>query len=92
MEPGCLEAKADKSELCAICFTQELGEEPCVQLGCNHIYHTNCVLNLLKYKWSSLKISFGYLSCPECKAPINKIDNQWTADELKKALKLKAEV
>ena len=36
--------KIDESELCGICFTCSLGEEPTVQLGCGHTFHANCVL------------------------------------------------
>ena len=65
----------DDSELCAICYTSELREEPCVQLGCGHVFHSNCVLMLLKHKWSTLKISFAFMSCPQCKQEIEETDN-----------------
>ena len=52
--------------MCKICFTSDLGEEPCSQLSCGHIFHTNCLVNLLKSKWTTLKISFGFMKCPCC--------------------------
>ena len=33
---------AAESEYC-ICYTSELGEEPCVRLACGHVFHANCV-------------------------------------------------
>ena len=31
------------AEICTICYTSELREEPSVQLSCGHIFHTNCI-------------------------------------------------
>ena len=58
-------------ELCGICYTSELGEEACVRLSCGHVFHANCVLMLLQHQYSTLRITFGYLDCPQCKAEIN---------------------
>ena len=60
-----------ENELCKICFTSDLGEEPCSQLSCGHIFHTNCLVNLLKNRWTTLKISFGFMKCPCCNQKIN---------------------
>ena len=60
----------DGEELCAICYTSELREEPCVRLGCGHVFHSNCVLQLLQHKWNTLKISFAFMACPTCKQEI----------------------
>ena len=59
-----------ESELCGICYTSELGEEPCVRMTCGHLFHANCVLMMLKHKWTTLHITFGYLDCPSCKQEI----------------------
>merc|ERR1711990_644092 len=34
-------------ELCAICYTCELGSMSCVKLGCGHVFHADCILQLL---------------------------------------------
>jgi len=68
-KPRVLEG-AEETNLDGICFTTELGEEPCVRLTCGHVFHANCVLMMLKHKWSTTKISFGYLDCPSCKQEI----------------------
>ena len=60
-----------EDELCKICFTSDLGEEPCSQLSCGHIFHTNCLVNLLKSRWTTLKISFGFMKCPCCNQTID---------------------
>ena len=60
---GCAE-----SELCGICFTSELGEEACVRLSsCSHVFHANCIKMMLEHRWTTLRITFGYLDCPSCK-------------------------
>ena len=61
---------AAENELGGICFTSELGDEPCVRLTCGHVFHANCMLMMLTYKWTTLRISFGYLDCPSCKQEI----------------------
>ena len=51
LEPECLAAEESKlptsHELCTICYTSELREEPSVQLSCGHIFHANCIKQLL---------------------------------------------
>ena len=63
-------AEDNGDDLCAICYTSELREEPCVKLGCGHTFHSNCVLQLLQHKWNTLKISFAFMACPSCKQDI----------------------
>ena len=60
-----------EGELCGICYTCELGEEACVKLGCGHVFHANCVDMLMSHRWTTLRISFGYLDCPACKQEIS---------------------
>ena len=57
-------------ELCTICYTGEPETEACVQLRCGHVFHANCVYKLLKFRWTTLKISFAFMSCPQCKQEI----------------------
>lgn len=76
LEPQCQTASASANlacgdDLCNICYTCELSEEPSIQLRCGHIFHANCVNELLRHKWSSLRISFAFMSCPSCKQPID---------------------
>ena len=60
----------NEDELCTICYTSELGAEACSQLSCGHVFHTNCVIQLLKHRWTSLRISFAFMQCPSCKQEI----------------------
>ena len=69
--------------MCTICFTSELKDEACVQLGCGHVFHANCILKLLRHRWSTLKISFGFMCCPSCKKPITESRSKVIGAELK---------
>lgn len=71
-------------ELCAICYTSELREQACVKLQCGHVYHEDCIVQLLSHKWSTLQISFAFMSCPSCKAEINETQSQQIVAELAK--------
>jgi hypothetical protein len=44
-----------------------LSQAPCIQLGCKHIYHEDCLLRVLKGKWSGPRINFEFIKCPVCK-------------------------
>ena len=57
----------NENELCGICYTSELREEPCVRIACGHVFHANCLYMMLKHRWTTSKITFGYLDCPSCK-------------------------
>ena len=57
-------------ELCGICYTSELGAEPSTKLSCGHIFHTGCIAQLLKHRWSDLRITWSFMSCPSCKHEI----------------------
>ena len=73
LDPECADpakVRNTSDELCAICYTSELGEQSCVKLECGHVFHADCILQLLKHKWSTLKVSFAFLCCPSCKAEI----------------------
>ena len=56
-----------KDDLCNICYTSELSTDPTVRLSCGHIFHATCVKDLLKHRWSTLRISFDFMACPACK-------------------------
>lgn len=69
-KPPCVMANAAENELGGICFTSELGEEPCVRLTCGHVFHANCLYMMLSHRWTTLRITFSYLDCPSCKQEI----------------------
>lgn len=70
-ETSGLVAGTTEEELCHICYTSELGTEPCSKLGCGHVYHTRCVIEQLSHKWPSLRITFAFMSCPLCKTDLD---------------------
>ena len=60
----------NEDELCTICYTTELGAEACSKLSCGHVFHTNCIIQLLQHRWTTLRITFAFMSCPSCKQEI----------------------
>ena len=75
LESGCAskhyKGDIDADQLCGICYTSELGAEACSKLGCGHVFHTGCVVNLLKHRWTTAKINFAFMSCPQCNTEID---------------------
>lgn len=55
------------SDLCLICYVEELRAAPCVQLSCGHFFHFECAKSKVSNGWSGSRITFGYLECPLCK-------------------------
>ena len=60
----------DENEICGICYTNELGSEACSKLSYVHTFHTKCLVNFLKHKWPTLRITFGFITCPSCNRQI----------------------
>jgi len=94
LEPECVSGTnlPFSEELCNICYTCELREEPCVQLKCGHIFHANCIIELLKHKWTSLRITFAFMSCPSCKTPIEADHVDEIVEEIEKLTLLRSEL
>jgi len=57
-------------DYCTICYVQGLGEKPCVQLDCKHIFHFDCIMQKLSNKWPGPRIVFNFLNCSSCKKRI----------------------
>jgi Ring finger domain len=76
LDPGCVKRATEKTlskncdEFCEICYTAGLGQAPCVQLKCKHIFHVDCITTRVKGKWPGPRIVFGFLDCPACKQRI----------------------
>ena len=70
MEDRIVPLNVQADDLCGICFCTELNTEPCVRLACGHVFHANCMLQLLDHRYTTLRITFGYLDCPSCKQEI----------------------
>lgn len=74
-----MQPKAKPDDMCPICFCEEIGKAPCLELECGHVMHYECVLKRLSGKWSGLDISFTFASCPICK---QKIDHPLLTEQL----------
>ncbi|CDW80922.1 e3 ubiquitin-protein ligase [Stylonychia lemnae] len=85
-----LDQNAD--EYCGICYTEGLGQAPCVQLECNHIYHIECIMKKVMGRWPGPRIVFGFLDCPGCKGRIKASKCEPLNRELALALKIEEEV
>uniref|UniRef100_A0A6U6BMR8 RING-type domain-containing protein n=1 Tax=Guillardia theta TaxID=55529 RepID=A0A6U6BMR8_GUITH len=64
---GAEEVKVAASDLCSICWVEELRCAPCIRLECGHVFHYSCVVSKIKNLWSGVRITFGFLECPLCK-------------------------
>ncbi|KAL3078261.1 hypothetical protein niasHS_012148 [Heterodera schachtii] len=92
--PPCLLCSSDQfhqdaDDLCSICFSERLGEAPCVQLKCAHFFHWQCVRTALEKRWPGPRISFRFMQCPLCK---ENIDHPAFADLLKPLKELESDV
>lgn len=83
---------SEENELCGICYTDELCEGPCARLRCGHVFHVDCIVQLLKHGHPTLRMSFAFMSCPACKAPIDVFDCKPIAEALRPLVKTKAKV
>lgn len=61
-------------DYCIICYAGGLAQAPCIQLDCKHLFHEDCLLNVLKNKWSGPRINFKWTKCPSCVATISCFD------------------
>ena len=61
-------SKTTREEFCSICWTETLGQAPCIQLSCTHVFHLSCMLTKLSKGWPSARITFYFLQCPLCNA------------------------
>ena len=60
---------------CNICFSEELGQAPCVVLQCNgsalrHVFHADCLKTRLEKGWAGAPIDFSFLKCPLCETRV----------------------
>ena len=55
-----------ESDLCGICL-EELGEFACVRICEKHALHGTCMKEYLLAGYSTLNITFGWMSCPNCR-------------------------
>ena len=76
LEPECRkEEELTKNDVCTICKSSTLGEQPSMQLACGHIFHADCVRQVVRHRWSTQRITFAFMHCPVCKAEIDGVDH-----------------
>lgn len=45
-------------------------QKPCIQIGCGHVFHAECLRQHLRARWPDKNISFRFLKCPKCRRDI----------------------
>jgi E3 ubiquitin-protein ligase MYCBP2 len=56
---------------------------------CGHVFHFQCVLNVLKKRWPGPRVTFNFCLCPSCKKWMN---HPAIVPEMQKILDLKQEI
>ena len=59
-------SKTSKGDYCNICYVESLGQAPCIQLACSHVFHLTCMQTKISKGWPSARITFYFLNCPLC--------------------------
>lgn len=62
--------KSIYNQECSFC-SEDLDRGPIIKSVCNHAFHYQCLLIAMERRWHTRRITFGFLSCPECKRGIN---------------------
>ena len=52
-----------------VCY-DKVKAAPTVLLGCGHALHAECVRGMLRTRWTTPRITFGFMGCPLCKTPV----------------------
>eukprot|EP00475_Leptophrys_vorax_P034482 TRINITY_DN5569_c0_g1_i1.p1 TRINITY_DN5569_c0_g1~~TRINITY_DN5569_c0_g1_i1.p1 ORF type:complete len:1052 (+),score=271.57 TRINITY_DN5569_c0_g1_i1:49-3204(+) len=89
--PKCVEESKvlmqDMTEMCCICYSEDLGSAPSVRLtSCGHWFHSQCLKERLSRKWPGARIGFKFLLCPLCS---KEMEHPSVAAELAEVRKLK---
>lgn len=77
---------------CTIWYISGLGEKPWIKLGWNHIFHVDCIREIIKNKWAGPRITFLFKKCPSCKADIDAYHHPEIAELLAEANDLEEEI
>jgi E3 ubiquitin-protein ligase MYCBP2 len=54
-------------DLCSICYVDSLNAAPHLRLSCGHFFHAACAQKKVASGYAGARITFGFLSCPNCK-------------------------
>jgi len=46
-DPRLLLPDTDENTFCSICWVSGLGSEPCIKLGCRHVFHVKCIKQII---------------------------------------------
>jgi len=80
--------KVVADDYCSYCF-DNISAEPCLVLGCNHVFHKACLTRMLEARWNGARIDFGFMQCPTCR---QEIAHEELGEVLESIIALKEEV
>jgi len=66
LNENCVDGGQLSDDFCNICWVDELGAAPSIQLNCGHVFHFNCVKQRIDSRWGGARISFAFAGCPLC--------------------------
>lgn len=55
--------------MCPVCFDTD--PEGMIQLDCKHSLHLHCIEGMVKAGWTGKRVTFTFMSCPECRSPMS---------------------
>ncbi len=55
---------------CCVCRSDDDPEDSITLTSCGHTLHLECAIGQLRAKWTGKSISFGYMTCGECRTPM----------------------
>ena len=67
-----MEGLKEKEHMCPICFDTD--PDGMLELDCHHHMHRDCIEGMVRAGWTGKRITFAFISCPECRSPISHPD------------------
>lgn len=64
-----VEKETKQAKRCYICLDDDQ-EDMLILQNCHHTVHRDCIKGQLAAGWTGKRISFGYMSCGECRTPV----------------------
>ncbi|XP_062580608.1 E3 ubiquitin-protein ligase MYCBP2-like [Saccostrea cucullata] len=73
MVRGCQDHNYHGDGHCPVC-TEPWTSKPVIQIVCGHVFHSECMRQMLTNRWHGSRITFGFMLCPLCKNSLSHPD------------------